>query len=220
MNLLDSTLNFLFNANCDICNKNKMNPICSDCLFHFGRLQESRLAVYKNKEYLKHFWMYKYEGEIRDLILGYKFNEKSYLYRVFAKLIMEDKKAMEFINSFDVITPVPIHRKRLNERGYNQCELIAKEVCRYNKSIVYVDKLLKKVEHNVPQSTMKGEDRRNNVRGVYELNKKYTEQYDLRNKKILIFDDVYTTGSTVDECARAINEIYNATIGVFTIARD
>lgn len=220
MNFLEGTLNFLFDEKCDICNKNKTNPICIDCLFHFEMLQKNRIDKYFDKNYCNHFWMYKYEDEIRELILKYKFNEESYLYRVFSKLILDNKKAMEYINSFDVIVPVPIHKKRLKERGYNQCELIVKEICKKNNSIIYMNKLLNKVKNNVSQSTIDGENRRDNVRGVYELNKKIFEKYDLDNKKILIFDDVYTTGNTVNECARIIRKIGNVTVGIFTLAKD
>lgn len=220
MNFLESTLNFLFDEKCDICNKNNMNPICNDCRFHLEMLQKNRIDKYFDKNYCNHFWMYKYEDEIRELILKYKFNEESYLYRAFSKLILNDKKAMEYINSFDVMVPVPIHKKRLKERGYNQCELIVKEICKNNNNIIYIDNLLNKVKNNVSQSKTGGENRRDNVRGVYELNKKIFEKYDINNKKILIFDDVYTTGSTVNECARIIRKIGNVTVGIFTLAKD
>lgn len=220
MNFLESTLNFLFDEKCDICNKYSKESICIDCLFSLSTIEVNKIEKHIDTEFDEHFWMFKYDGEIRDLIIKYKFGDCSYLYRTFSSIILNDVKAMEYINSFDYILPVPIHKKRLKQRGYNQCSLIAKEISKHTDSVIYVDNLLKKIKHNDYQSTTSGEDRSNNVKGVYELDKRNIEKYNFNNKRILIFDDVFTTGSTANECAKVIKQLGNVSVGVFTIAKD
>ena len=218
--IIERVLDFLFIEKCDICNNMGKCNICDNCLFHFKMLQENKINHYHNKAYDKHFWMYKYSDEIRELIIQYKFGDKSYLCRMFARMVLEDEKALEYIKSFDIIIPVPIHKKRMNQRGYNQSYLIAKEICYSIDNIALINNLIKKTKNNCPQSTLDRLSRINNVKGSYEIDMNTARRYDLENKKILIIDDVYTTGSTVNECANEIKKITNCEICVLTIAKD
>lgn len=102
-------------------------------------------------------------------------------------------------------------------RGYNQSELIAKEIAKILQ--IKIDtKTLKKTKNNITQSTLNKEQREQNVIGAYTT--KNTEK--IKNKKILIFDDIYTTGNTVNECAKVLVQagISKNNIGILTIAKD
>ena len=112
MNLLESALNLLFPPTCGFCGKINNSYICTSCNKRIQVIQKNKINKYSNKYYKKHFWMFKYDGEIRKLIINYKFNDKSYLYRTFVELICNNKQAIEYISKFDVIIPVPIHKKR------------------------------------------------------------------------------------------------------------
>ncbi len=100
---------------------------------------------------------------------------------------------------FDVITYVPLHRKKLISRGYNQAKIVANFVGQ--RSDIKCEKLLKKVKNNLPQSSVGAVKREKNVKGVFDL---------LKEKKlpqsVLIVDDVYTTGSTLRECCRLLKK--------------
>ena len=80
----------------------------------------------------------------------------------------------------------------------------------------YTEKVLIKTKDNNPQSEMKQDTRKSNVEGVYKVISKEK----INNKKVLIVDDIFTTGSTVDECAKALKNNNAESIGVFTLAKD
>ena len=103
-------------------------------------------------------------------------------------------------------------------RGYNQTELIAKALVKKLGNITYSTQVLIKTKNNSKQSTLSKIERAKNVLNAYEFNKKEVDK--IYNKKILIFDDIYTTGNTVKECAKIINNFNPKSIGIVTIAKD
>ena len=159
--------------------------------------------------------MFKYEGIIRKIILDYKFNEKSYTYLTFTKFILKNKNVFEKIKSYDTIIPVPISKKRYKERGYNQSYLIAKEIAK-NTDLEILNNCLIKTMNIIEQSKLNKEERKINIQGVYEIKNSAL----IKNKKILLIDDIYTTGSTVNECSKILNKEKTNKIGVLTIAKD
>ena len=152
---------------------------------------------------------------IRKFLIHYKFNDQSYLYLTIVNFLLKNKKIFEILKSYDTIIPVPISKKRRKERGYNQSELIAKEMAK-NLGIEYNTDCLIKVKNIVEQSKLNKEERQKNIQGVYELHK----QNKLQNKKILLIDDIYTTGSTVNECCKILKQASPKQIEVFTLAKD
>ena len=163
----------------------------------------------------EHIYIFHYTGEIRDTILKFKFNEKSYIFRTFLECIKNNEKICAQIKKYDIIIPVPISKKRLNTRGYNQSALIAKNLAKM-LGLEYKEKILVKIKDNKPQSELGQDSRNDNVKNVYEINNK--EQ--LLQKKILLIDDIFTTGNTVNECARVLKENYAKKVDVFTLAKD
>lgn len=121
------------------------------------------------------------------------------------------------MKKYDIILVVPISKKREKERGYNQSELIAKEISKII-SVKIEKKILYKVKNTKPQSTLNKQQRQENAKGAYIA--KNTSK--IENKKILIIDDIYTTGNTVSECAKMLTEkgIKRNNIGILTIAKD
>ena len=218
INLLEGALNFIFPPVCGICGKTDDKYICSKCFDRLKIYEKVKTDTYEDKYFKTHFWIYEYKDEIRKRIIDYKFNDKSYIFRTFVELIESNSKAVEYINSFDVIVPVPIHKKRLKQRGYNQCELIAKALSKSMVNLTYANKILIKKRNITPQSTLNKAERASNIQGAYQLLD--AQRYDLKSKRILIFDDIYTTGSTVNECAKVLRKLTNEKIGVFTLAKD
>ena len=103
-------------------------------------------------------YIFKYTELVRNLILQYKFNDKAYLYRTFCEFMVKNKKVFDFIKSYDIIIPVPIHKKRMKERGYNQSELISRELASTLDLEIYTNVLVK-VKNNKPQSTLTQKER-------------------------------------------------------------
>lgn len=167
----------------------------------------------QNKNYDELISFFNYNGIIRNNILNYKFKEKPFLAKTFVKFLSKQEKAFEIIKSYDKIIPVPISKKRFKERGYNQSKLIAKEISNYIK-IDVVENCLYKTKNIIEQSKLNKEERIKNVQGVYELKNMQI----LESKKILLIDDIYTTGSTVNECCKTLSEAKPSKIGVLVLA--
>jgi ComF family protein len=115
---------------------------------------------------------------------------------------------------YDLIVPVPLHIERLRWRGFNQSLLLAQTIGRKNKSTVDPF-LLERVRATTPQTQLNENERRTNVRGAFAVS--VPEQ--LQGKTVLLIDDVYTSGSTVNECARVLRHNGAEVVDVFTLAR-
>ena len=211
----------IFPQVCGICGKIDRNALCKKCELQLRKLDEFRIITKNDDEELENkffdevMYEFKYEGLIRKLILDYKFNEKSYLYVTFVKFLLKNKKLFENIKKYDTIIPVPISYKRYKERGYNQSLLIAKEIA-VNTDLELLNNCLIKTKNIIEQSKLNKEDRAKNISGVYILQKKEL----IENRKILIVDDIYTTGSTVNECSRVLQQAKPNKIGVLVLAKD
>ena len=193
--------------------------MCENCKSEIDKITIAKIDNYENKTdkfFNKHGYIFKYEGQIRKLLIDYKFNDKPYLYKTFSKIILNSKTMTDFINNYEIIIPVPIHKKRLNSRGYNQSELLAREISRKLKNIKILNKLLIKTENNVAQSTLSKEERISNVKNIYKVRNDGL----IKGKSIILLDDIYTTGNTVNECSRVLKENGAREIGIFTISKD
>lgn len=219
MNLLEKALEYIFLPSCGVCNKLGEGYLCEKCgkeLYKYAIFLEdtNKNGTYKDEE-IEKLHIFKYKELVRRLIIAYKFNSKSYLHKTFCEFIVKNKKAFDFIQSYDIIIPVPIHKKKKAKRGYNQSELIAKELAKAT-GIEMDKKAFVKVKNNKVQSSLNKEERKNNVKNVYKLKDKEK----IENKKILIFDDIYTTGATIEACIKEISKANIKQIGILTLAKD
>ena len=218
-------LNLIYPPTCGICGKLNENFLCKKCekileseaVFGVDKYEKMKIEnMSKDKKYFnEHLYIFLYQGIIRRIILKYKFQEESYLYKTFVNFLLKNENFFENIEKYDTIVPVPISRKRLKSRGYNQSELIAKEIA-YNSNLALETECLYKVRNIVEQSKLNKEERLKNIQGVYEL----VSKEKLYKKKILLIDDIFTTGSTVNECAKVLRNAFPRKIGVFTLAKD
>ena len=114
----------------------------------------------------------------------------------------------------DAVIPVPLHRKKLKTRGFNQAEVLAVRIARIRK-IELLNRRLVKIRNTPPQTTLAGKDRDQNVRGAYRVRRART----LKGKTVLLVDDVYTTGSTIRECSRTLKQAGVKEVRAVTLAR-
>ena len=173
------------------------------------------IKKYNNSKFKYHAYLFKYEGEIRNKIIEYKFNEKSYLCHTFWKLIVNDNKIYNFIKDYDIIISVPMYKTKKTKRGYNQAEIIAKEIGK-TKLITYEKKILVKTKNTETQSSLNKTNRLNNIKGAFKIQ----NAEKIRNKKVIIFDDIYTTGATANECAKIVKQAGVKEVSILTIAKD
>lgn len=215
MNFINSALDYFFPPICGMCGEINENYICNNCYENIKKIKKCVINEYNNRNFSKHLYIFRYEGIIRNKIIEYKFEDKGYLYKMFAKIILSDKKTCNFIKKYDVIIPVPISKKRKKKRGYNQSELVANELTQKLNQDIWTDIIIKKKD-NKPQSELNKLERIKNVEDIYEINK----PIEVKNKKVLLLDDIYTTGSTVNEIARKLKQNQTQEIGVITLAKD
>lgn len=216
-NFYDNILDLIYPPVCGICGKLNQNYLCKKCQKVLEN--QSKFVIDENQDFNqnfnKHLYIFKYEGIIRSMILNYKFNEKSYLYITFVNFLLKNEKFFKILKSYDTIIPVPISSERKNERGYNQSELLAKELAK-KLNIECVKNCLIKNKNIIEQSKLTKVERQKNIQGVYILKNKEK----LINKKLLLIDDIFTTGSTVNECCKILKQANPRKIDVLTIAKD
>ena len=213
--MLEKIIELIFPTTCVICGKINKEPLCKKCNVKIEKLLIAKRIEVIGKNFDEFIYFFKYEGIIREKIIQYKFNEKSYLYEAFAKIIINNKKICKFIKNYDIIIPVPISKQRLRERGYNQSELIAKKIAK-KIGIEYSKNILIKEKDTKAQSSLNRQEREQNIYNAYKL----VDKEKIKGKKILLFDDIYTTGNTVNECSRILKLARVGKIAVLTIAKD
>lgn len=208
MNLIE----LIYPRTCGMCEEISKSYLCSKCKLKIKNLLKINTIQYKDKCFNSHTYLFKYEEGIRDKLLKYKFRDYSYLYKFFSEIIINN---CNLKNNYDIILPVPIHKKRKAKRGYNQSELIAKEIAK-NINVEYSNKVLIKTIDTVPQSTLNQSKRMSNVLGIYKV----INEQKIDKKSILLIDDIFTTGSTVNECSKVLKQNGAKLVDVLTIAKD
>lgn len=214
--MLSNIINLIYPTVCGICGEISKEDICNKCKVKIRKFQRSKKHIYLTKNFDTHMYLFDYQGIIRQKILQYKFGEKTYISRCFIETILKDEKICRFLKNYDIIIPVPISNKRKKKRGYNQSELIASKLAKQMKNLKYTSKVLYKKKDTLPQSTLDKEKRIENVKGAYYIK---NEQI-LKNKKVLLIDDIFTTGSTVNECSKILKQAEAKEVGIFTLAKD
>lgn len=132
-----------------------------------------------------------------------------YYINTYISIFAESEK--DILSDFDFLVPVPLSKRRKNERGYNQAELLAYEISKHFN--ILVDKtVLIKVKDTLPQSMLSPKERKTNLDGAYKCTK------DITGKRILIVDDVFTTGSTLEHCAKELIDSGASSVSAITAA--
>ena len=217
-------LEFIYpdNISCIICdkpiNKNNSYSLCKDCFdeLHFildgcikcGKpivnysLEEQNIiecvsCTGKSFYFDKAISCIEYNDFSKKIIFGFKYNNKTYMSRYIAD-IMREKLELEEI-SFDYIMFVPLHKKRMKKRGFNQAQKIAKYLGKQTKTPVH-DCIVRK-EYTRRLYKLNKEERKQELKGVFKLK---NSNIDLSDKNIILIDDIFTTGSTVNEISKIL----------------
>lgn len=214
--MLKLVLDLLYPPVCGICRKIDQKELCPKCAIKLKQWEKAKLYAYPHTYFEKHFYLFPYEGIIREKLIQYKFQNQSYLSTFFAKNLLNHKKMSRILKKYDIIIPVPMYRKKEKQRGYNQTALIAKEIAKVCKSLVYDGKSLKKIKDTKMQSSLNKTERRKNIKNAYKV----VNQQKIKDKKIILLDDIYTTGATANECSKVLKQSGAKEILIVTIAKD
>ena len=152
-------------------------------------------------------------GVLRDAIHLLKYQKKRLVAEPLARLLLERVLAQMDLNAYDAIVPVPLHRNRLKQRGYNQSELIAAHLCRHSPGIELLSALMR-VKDTPSFSMLGAQERRSQIKKAFQM----LPEVSVKKKRILLIDDVVTTGATSNECARVLRRAGAKTVDVIAVA--
>lgn len=192
-------LDLLYPKKCVVCNSfvnyGKRISLCSACNVRLNRYSG---VIRKEGSYFEEVvYSFKYDGNIKEAMTDTKFRNLKYLSETFGYGIYNAVKNRDFVNKVSAICYVPLNPMR--ERDYNQSYMIAKTVSEYISIPIYDDILIKPV-NLAPLSKMDYRKRDYMIKNAFSYNTKY----DISGKSICLIDDIYTTGSTVNECAKIL----------------
>jgi predicted amidophosphoribosyltransferase len=134
----------------------------------------------------------------------------------FAEWVVDFMKEYKIGIDTDIVLSIPMHPIKLFEREINPSHILAKNIAK-KLALRYSERLIKKIKNTPPQSKLPRTQRLKNVKFSFCLDK--NKESEVRNKRILLVDDLFTTGSTVNECARLLKELDVGYIEVITLAR-
>ncbi|MCE2414782.1 ComF family protein [Candidatus Poribacteria bacterium] len=186
---------------CDICGTSGIKGLCDACATTPPRYGKLRSVAF-------------YQTTLQQAIHFFKFEKKKVLARHLIQLINAHIPSDCSLAEYDFILPIPIHKKRLRERGFNQAMLLANGIAKAEGVPILANTLIRK-RHTIAQSSLDRETRQQNIVGAFEIRNPDI----IRGKRLLIFDDVFTTGATIRE---AVSELWTADpaeIDVLTLAR-
>lgn len=212
--IINFILDLIYPPKCIICDNiiefGSKNFLCSDCDDLFEAIDSQRCkkcsrpinygnfcSICNTKKFLfnKNYSLFLYDELISDLIHRFKFKNHPAIGKGLGK-IMADRINFDLPEKMDYIIPVPIHKIRRRARGFNQAEILAREISK-KLNLPVRNNILKRVKNTKPQWHLNSHERENNLLGAF-ISK------DVSGKNIILIDDIFTTGSTINKCAEVL----------------
>lgn len=216
--LVEELLSLIYPRCCPVCHKivtPKGEMICKSCRKRLRPIQEPRCKkcgkplAKEEQEYCydcakgKHCYeegiaLYVYDDVMQKSIAYFKFRNRREYAKAYAEEVERYLGWKLLCWEADCLIPVPIHKQKLIQRGFNQAEVLAKAISRLIGIVVDAE-LLARVQKTLPQKELNDEERRKNLINAFQIQKK-----GVKYKRVILVDDIYTTGSTIDACARVL----------------
>ncbi|MDR0864367.1 MAG: ComF family protein [Candidatus Symbiothrix sp.] len=223
-NIFRDFLNLFFPDLCVVC-KERLSEgeqhICSNCLLllpktNFHLQPDNRLeGLFAGRVPFRHIAAFAYfvkGGSVQSIIHELKYNHNPRIGNFMGELCGEALKDSPFISTVDVLVPVPLHPKREKGRGYNQSLEVCKGISLATGIPIDSETLIRKI-NNPSQTKNSRFDRWKNVENIFSI----TNEKAFENKHILLIDDVITTGSTLESCAKEILKSEGSAISIFAV---
>lgn len=200
-------LSFNVKSLCLVCNKPTFNGLTHPYCITKYSINGCFSALPYNKTAQKLIYNFKYKPYLTDL--------KSVLIDLFYESLIQNEDFMKLIaNDKWILVPIPLFSSKLRKRGYNQAEILAKELSKkFNLSFQNILKRTRDTKTQVGRSSV---DRKLNIKNAFELNTKYL----IRNTNVFLVDDIVTTGSTLLEAAKVLKKAGARRVIGLTLARD
>ena len=190
-------------------------PVCMKCGKPLLNVRKEFCGDCEKKKHSftqgKSLWVY--ETEVKKSIYRFKYQNKREYARGYAEEIAKEYGDWIKKKRIQAIVPIPLYKKKQRKRGYNQAQVLAKELGRVWNLPVYTD-LLIRIRDTKPQKMLNDTERKNNLKRAFKTTKNIVQL-----KHILLIDDIYTTGSTLDAAAAALlaagaGEVYTCCISI------
>lgn len=190
---------------CEICNEQMIRikePTCLKCGKPVKKEQYEYCYDCKRKEhsFLQNQSVYLYRGPMKKAMYRLKYSNRRCYAATFAKDAYERYGSWIKEKGIQAIVPIPMYKSKEKTRGYNQATVLAKELGKLTKLPV-CEHLVVRVRNSTPQKELNDKERKNNLKNAFKIRKS-----DVKLKKILLIDDIYTTGSTMDAVSRTLTE--------------
>jgi ComF family protein len=223
--MINDLLEVFYPSTCFGCKsllKKTEKEICINCHFklsntyHFKFERNELMQKFYGRlplEFASSAFFFEKNSPIQEIIHELKYRNKSFLGEFFAKQIIDELKKTHQKLQFDFVVPVPLHFKKLKKRGYNQLDVFGKHIATH-LDISYVNDMIIKTTNTLTQ-TQKSYDNRKKYNDKLFI---FNQKYDITNKHILLIDDVVTTGTTLEECGKAIVENNQAKLSLTTMS--
>lgn len=206
---------------CEACRKGLIpiaSPFCSKCGLPFisreGEDHTCSECLVEEKYFRRARAFGVYDGSLMEAIHRFKYAKRVSFSRPLSALVREAFFRFWDVNSIDLIVSVPLHMKRLRERGFNQSFLLIRRWAK-QEGLPFDGLTLSRSRWTEPQTALSRKERQKNIKGAFAVK----DPEKIVGQKILLVDDVYTTGSTVNECARVLMEAGAEFVDVLTLAR-
>ncbi len=230
MNILQTFIGLFFPKICLSCDERLLDNeqfLCLNCINSLDFLKvicpicgspktEDKCKVCQTNEFLfdKARSVFMFNTVVQNLIHEFKYNEMTMIAKFLGKLSQEYIEKFQPFDHIDYVVPVPLHKVKKRYRGFNQSEYITRQIAR-NMNWKHLPNLIKRKRFTETQTKLNKEQRRENVSFAFKINSKYN----IKGKNILLVDDVFTTGATVNSIAAALKEKQVNKVYIFTIAR-
>lgn len=223
--MLEALINLFFPkacAGCDALLLNNENIICSKCRHeipltnhHFNKENETTKKFYgrMNIEYGSSFMYFHKNGIVQEIIHSLKYRGHEEIGTIIGNWYASDLKDNDILKTVDIIIPVPLHPKKLKERGYNQVTTFGKALSEH-LMIPYDETLLQRNIYSKTQTFKNLTGRNDSSSSIFDVI--FNESH--HNKHYLIIDDVLTSGATLEACGKAILKIPGAKLSIVTMA--
>ncbi|MDF2635280.1 MAG: phosphoribosyltransferase [Pelosinus sp.] len=207
-------LNILYPPKCPYCKilVQEHGAWCHSCLSVILAVRELNIMEHRLKSLDSCRVVCEYTGGLKRIIHDMKFRKQK-KYGIHLSWLLGNSKLPHYFSTIDYVIPVPLHAERLQERGYNQTEVIFKKWSRKEK-LFWAPDLLVRNKHTIPQWELTLSKRKENIKGAFLL----TRPEVVKDKNILLVDDIITTGITLDECAKMLKKSGAASVHGLAVA--
>lgn len=223
--MLNDLAYLFFPVHCSACDnplhKNE-RLICSSCRhklpltnFHYSNAEILEKVFYGRVliANITALFVFEKQGLVQNLIHNLKYRNQEKISTELGKWLGHELSQITAYQEIDAVIPVPLHKLRLKERGYNQVAEFGREIS-LKLNAQYVENVLKKNIHTAKQSKRKQDNRWENIARSFSLE----NESSLQNKHILLVDDIITTGATLEACANTLSKIPGIKISIAAMA--